>query len=500
MPKPNYAGVVIDVEPGRKRIDAKPEPDSPFHILIVGDFSGRTSRGVQEPVLGRRPVMVDVDEIETLPVKLKAELRLPLGDDGGAELRFPMRQIDDLHPDHIYENCELFAAMRAMRKRLEKPETLRAVTEEILGGLVREAPKEAKASSSIITGSLLDQIAEESDAPVAAGGARRRPADPLLAYVQDLIAPHLTPGEDPKQKELIAQLDADVSAEMRRILHHPLFQRFEAAWRSLDYLVRNVETSTQLKIFVLDVSMAELLADLATAADLRKTGLYELMVSKPVNGEPWALIGLDRYFRPWIDDVEMLVRIAMIADQAGAPILAGADPLVVGVKDPQDLPEYRDWETDNPIWQELRSMPEARRIGLALPRFLIRMPYGKDSSPTERFRFEEMPEGSTHANYLWANPMYGAVMLIAQAFSESKWRMRAGEFQNINGLPLHGWKQDGDYELKPCAEVLFTQEAAEKLIGMGLMPLLTMRGTDTVRIGMFQSIAQPPGELEARWN
>jgi type VI secretion system protein ImpC len=498
MPKPNYADVMIDVEPGRKKIDAKPEPDSPFHVLIVGDFSGRTSRGVSEPLVGRRPVMVDVDEIETLPVRLQAEVRLPLGED--AELRFPMRHLDDLHPDHIYENCELFAAMRAMRRRLEKPETLKAVTEEILGGLARETPQEAKASSSIITGSLLDQIAEESEAPSAAPGKRRKPADPLLAYVQDLIAQHLVPGEDPKQKELIAQLDADVSAEMRRILHNPLFQRFEAAWRSLDYLVRNVETNTQLKIFVLDVSMAELLADLATAPDLRKTGLYELLVAKPANGEPWALIGLDRYFRPWIDDVEMLVRIAMIADQAGAPLLAGADPLVVGVKDPEQLPEYRDWETDNPVWKELRSMPEARRIGLAMPRFLLRLPYGKDSSPAERFRFEEMPEGSTHGNYLWGNPMYGAVTLVAQAFTESKWRMRPGEFQRLSGLPMHWWREDGEYRLKPCAEVLFTQEAAERLIALGLMPLLSLRDTDTAMIGMFQSIADPATPLEGRWS
>jgi type VI secretion system protein ImpC len=190
----------------------------------------------------------------------------------------------------------------------------------------------------------------------------------------------------------------------------------------------------------------------------------------------------------------------MLADQAGAPILAAGETTILGVKNPEQLGDEDEWQIDNPVWNEIRSFPEARRVGLAMPRFLLRVPYGKSSSPVERFPFEEMPEGSTHANYLWGNPMYACVMLIAQAFSHSKWDLRPGQFQSVRSLPTHVWYEYGNPELKPCAEVLLTLKAAETMIGQGLMPLLTMKGTDEIRVGMFQSIAKPSTPLEGRWS
>jgi len=283
------------------------------------------------------------------------------------------------------------------------------------------------------------------------------------------------------------------------LLHQPVFQNVEASWRALDYLVRHVETDTQLKIYVIDVSKAELLADLAAASDLKQTGLYQILVKAPPRGEPWSLIGCDCTFRPWVDDIELLARISMVVDMAGAPLIAGADPSILGVKNPERLADDDEWEIDNPLWDEIRQFPEARRIGLAMPRFLIRSPYGKNSSPLERFHFEEMPEGSTHVHYLWANSMYLCVMLIAQAFSHAKWDLRVGQFQSVRSLPAHTWMEYGNPELKPCAEVLFTLKAAETMIGQGLMPVLSMKGSDEVRVGMFQSIAKPQSPLEGRW-
>lgn len=497
MPKTSYADVMMDVEPGKARIDAPLEPDSPFQVLIMGDFSGRASRGIVEPVLGRRPIQVDRDEIEQLPAQLGTELRLALAGDHGAELRIPITTLDDFHADHLFESCDLFPALRAMRRRLENPESLKKVTDDILGGIIAESRPEAKASSSIITDSILDQIADEADAPAPKRGSK--PRDPLLAYVHDLVAPHLVPGQDPKQKELLAQLDEEVGRQMRAILHNPLFQGLEAAWRGLDYLVRNVETDTQLKIYILDVSKAELLADVAATNDLRRTGLFKILVSATPNAEPWSLLGCDCFFRPWIDDIEFLARMAILADFAGAPLLAAADSTLLGVKNPEHLGDNDEWEIENPIWDEIRSLPEARRIGLTLPRVILRQPYGKDSSPVEKFKFEEMPEGSTHANYLWGNGMYASVALICQSFSEEKWNMRPGQFQNLHSLPVHTWKEYGNVELKPCAEVLLTLKAAETMIGLGLMPLLSMKGSDQVRIGAFQSIAKPSAPLEGRW-
>jgi type VI secretion system protein ImpC len=499
MPKTPVAEVFLDVDPQRKTV-GKPEPDSPFHILILGDFSGRTSRGVVEPLAGRRPVFVDRDEIDSVMRSLGIQLRLPLGAEG-ATADIAIQELDDFHPDRVLESQPLFHALKQMRKRLENPATFRATTDEILGGLARAPePAPAQASSSIVTGSLLDAIVEGDSEPAGPSAPKRKPADALLAYVHDLVAPHLEKNSDPQQKQLLAELDLTIAGQMRALLHQPLFQGLESSWRALDWLVRNTETDRDLKIYLFDVSKAELFADLATASDLRKTGLFRLLVTQPVQGEPWSLLGADLYFRPWIEEIELLARLAMIADQAGAPLLSAADPSVLGVKNPEDLRHMEDWDDDNALWAEIRRLPEARRLGMALPRFLLRLPYGKLSNPTERFVFEEMPNRtSVHAGYLWGNPMYACVQLIAHSFAVSKWDMRPGQFQNIDNLPLHSFVEYGSPEVKPCAEVLLTLQAAERMIGHGLMPLLTMKGTDTVRVGMFQSIADPPSPLEGRW-
>lgn len=498
MAKTAMPEVFLDVDPHR-RSTARPEPDAPFSILILGDFSGRTSRGVVEPLAGRRPVAIDRDEIDAVMRRFEIRLRLPLGA-GGAVADLSIAELDDFHPDRILATQPLFAALRQMRRRLENPAALAAVAEEILGGAARPpAPSAAAPESGIVTGSLLDAIVAGAE-PDASPSARRRPADPLLAYVQDLVAPHLERTDDPRQKELLAQLDETIAGQMRSLLHQPQFQALESAWRALDWLVRHTETDSQLRIYLLDVSKAELIADLATASDLRTTALYRLLVTQPVDGEPWSLLGADLYFRPWIDEIELLARLAMIADQAGAPLLSGADPSILGVKNPEDLRHTEEWEEGDPFWREMRQLPEARRIGLALPRFLVRLPYGKLSNPVEGFAFEEMPNRtSVHAGYLWANSMYACVQLIAHAFAVARWQMRPGQFQNIDGLPLHAYLESGSPEVKPCAEVLLTLQAAERIIAQGLMPLLTMKGTDTVRVGMFQSIADPPAALAGRW-
>jgi type VI secretion system protein ImpC len=78
--------------------------------------------------------------------------------------------------------------------------------------------------------------------------------------------------------------------------------------------------------------------------------------------------------------------------------------------------------------------------------------------------------------------------------------MRPGAVQEIDGLPAHTYREDGEVQLKPCAEVLLTEDAAEILLDRGIMPLASIKGTDRVRLVRFQSVAAPPAPLAGRWN
>jgi type VI secretion system protein ImpC len=185
-------------------------------------------------------------------------------------------------------------------------------------------------------------------------------------------------------------------------------------------------------------------------------------------------------------DVEILGRLAKIMSFAGAPFLGEADP-------------GGSAEEASPEWERLRRSTEACWIGLAMPRFLLRLPYGKETDPVESFDFEEMPGVPNHREYLWGNPALACVQLLAEAFAHDGWAMRPGKYAEIDRLPVHVYEAEGEKHAKPCAEVLLTERDIEWILEQGYMALASIRGRDAVRLVRFQSIAKPPARLSGRW-
>jgi type VI secretion system protein ImpC len=294
---------------------------------------------------------------------------------------------------------------------------------------------------------------------------------------------------------------------MRALLHAPDFQAMEAAWRAVFLLVRRLDTGTQLKVYLIDISKPELAADLDRSEDTGSSGISRQLVDQSTGtpgGEPWALIVGNYTFGPTQADAEILARLAKIASRAKAPFIAAASPLAVGCESFAGTPYPEDWTwkakaDDREAWAALRVMPDAAYLGLALPRFALRLPYGASTDPVESFNFEEMTDSPVHEDYLWGNPAFACALLLAQSFSDSGWEMRPGEHSEIDRLPLHVYTQDGGSELKSCAEALVTERAAEKILEAGLMPLVWLKSQDTVRLLRFQSVAKPLRALAGRW-
>ena len=150
-------------------------------------------------------------------------------------------------------------------------------------------------------------------------------------------------------------------------------------------------------------------------------------------------------------------------------------------------------------WKQLRLRPESASAALVLPRFLLRLPYGQETSSLESFEFEEFSGPPFHNGYLWGNSAFVVALLLGQSFSEAGWEMRPGGFSQIENLPLHSFRVEGDSQLKPCAEVLLTEEAVERILDQGLIPLVSYKGRDSARVGRFQSMAEPHRPLAGRW-
>src|SRR6266700_2808080 len=97
------------------------DPDAPFALAVVGDFSGRANRSVSEPIAQRRVWRVDCDNFETVLGKLGAALRLPLAHEAGAMIDLRFASVDDFHPDKLLQQVASLAALLAQRKRLLDP-------------------------------------------------------------------------------------------------------------------------------------------------------------------------------------------------------------------------------------------------------------------------------------------------------------------------------------------------------------------------------------------
>jgi type VI secretion system protein ImpC len=139
-----------------------------------------------------------------------------------------------------------------------------------------------------------------------------------------------------------------------------------------------------------------------------------------------------------------------------------------------------------------------RRLGSAA--IYGAVPYGEKSEPTENFSFEELDAASpAHKDYLWANPAFLCAMLLAQLFRESGWDMTPGTARDIDDLPMHMYRTAGETKITPGAEVVMTLAAAEKILEQGLMPLISYRDSDRVRLARFQSISAPPKSLDGKW-
>jgi type VI secretion system protein ImpC len=517
MPKPlSFGHIQVGVPVGPAEAPGTPVAETPFRIALLGNFSGRARRGEApgaRKLADCRPVRIDRDNFDQVLAQLGVEVHLPVPDQGDQYRTIRFAELDDFHPDRLFQRVEVFQKLRELRAALANPATFAQAAADFQALLgVEMSPASPRTASPpaapVNSADLLGQILGET--PGQPKPAERAPVlGDWQAFIEKVVEPHTLPRIDyDKQTGMLTLLDEMTGRLMRALLHHPAFQTVEAAWRALFFLVRRLDTDANLQLYLIDISKEELTADLTAGDDLSATGTYRLLAEQTVGkpgGQPWAVLAGLYTFDANREDVELLGRLAKVAAQAGAPFLAAAGGRVLGCRSLATTPDPDDWQEPadaegKAAWAALRQLPEAGYLGLAFPRFLLRQPYGKDSDPIEQFAFEELPAGADHEGYLWGNPAVVCAYLLGQAFSNYGWGLRPGVFQEVDRLPVHVYPIDGESQVKPCAEAWLTVRAAETILGKGVMPLLSVQGQDAVRLGRFQALADPAKPLAGRWS
>lgn len=471
------------------RQDAQPAaPGRPMRMLVLGDFSGRAP----DTPLARRPIhRIDLDNVDQVMARCAPALELTL-DGVPATLRF--QHLDDFHPDQLYQQAAAFQPLREQRERLNCPSSFAAAAAQMQ---TPPTPTPTPAPAPAGGGDFASLL-----------GGTVRPAarhNDIDALVKALVG--AVPGTDTRQSSYLAAADCVIGERMRAVLHTPAFQRLEAAWRGVNLLVTGLELDGDLQLYLVDIGKDELVADLrAAGAELRQSALYQLLVEQPrqsPDGAPWSVLIGDYQFDAGEDDVQTLSALAALANQAGAPLLAGACDSVLGCAQLAATPDPDDWPAPSPEasarWQALRASSHASWLGLALPRMLLRLPYGKLTDRIEHFNFEEADGQLDHDHYLWGNAAFGLALLLGQAFNAEGWDMEPGELLELDDLPAHTFRRDGEAHMQACAETWLPERAADAMLACGLMPLRSLRDRAAARFQRCQSLAQPPRPLSGPW-
>jgi type VI secretion system protein ImpC len=492
--RPPSSDVDVRLGTGTQTSPEPLDPDTPFRLLVLGDFGGIGAG----PLEMRKAHAVDRDVLEEELGRLQATLDFSLGDERRA--RIALRDLDDFHPDRLLERVDILSEWRRVRERLEDPRTFADAAREVRAWA---GPPPERRENAAAPARGQDDIVGE----LLAGAARQaRPDAAFEAELKAIVRPHLAAEEDADLPRLREAVDEARSGLLRAILRNPRFREVEAAWRSLDLLVRRAGDES-IRIFFLDASREALLTDLTSHDTLSGTGLYRRLVTETLDtpgAEPWAaILGLYE-FGPTIADAAFLSRMAKLARAAGAPFLAGARPEFVGCASFAATPDPDDWKRSEDdgavIWEELRALPEAAWVALALPRLMLRQPYGTKTDPIDSFPFEEVPGVPEHEAYLWGNSALACALALAGAFEQGGWNLRPETAAEIQGLPAHVFKDGLETRVTPPSEVVLTIRAAERLLEAGLVPVLSLKGSESVRVARLQAIATPLRALAGRWN
>ncbi|EXI64472.1 MAG: type VI secretion protein, EvpB/ family [Candidatus Accumulibacter adjunctus] len=306
---------------------------------------------------------------------------------------------------------------------------------------------------------------------------------------------------------IIAELDRKLSEQVNQILHHADFQKLEGAWRGLHYLVSNTETDENLKIRVMNISKADLGKTLKRYKGVAwdQSPLFKKIYEEEygvLGGEPFGCLIGDYFFDQGAPDVELLGEMSKIAAAAHAPFIAGVSPSLFQMGSWQELSNPRDLTKifltpEYAAWRSLRNSDDSRYIGLTMPRFLSRLPYGSavGTQPVEEFDFEEDTGAADHRKYTWANAAYAMATNINRAFKLYGWcsRIRGVESGGVvENLPVHTFPtDDGGVDMKCPTEIAISDRREAELAKNGFMPLIHRKNTDLAAFIGAQSLQKP---------
>ncbi len=337
--------------------------------------------------------------------------------------------------------------------------------------------------------SLLDEILAETKLKPGEEGYEVAKAG-VQAFIAELVQPKREGERIDKAlvDAMIAEIDQKLSRQIDEISHHPEFQKLEASWRGLKFVVDRVNFRENVKVEMLNVSKDDLLMDFEDTPEIPKSGMYKIVYSAEYGqfgGRPYGLIVGNYDFGPGPQDIALLQNCAAVASMSHAPFIAAAGSKFFGLDDFLNLPNMKDLKAvfEGPQytkWQSFRESEDSRYVGLVMPRFLLRLPYGQNTVPCKGFNYEEDVIGE-HQDYLWGNAAFAFATRVADSFAKYRWcpniiGPQAGG--SVEDLPLHQYEAMGEIQTKCPTEIMLTERREFELSEEGFIGLTYRKDSD----------------------
>lgn len=337
--------------------------------------------------------------------------------------------------------------------------------------------------------SLLDEILAETKMSPGDEGYEVAKAG-VQAFIAELVQPKREGEKVDKAlvDAMIAEIDQKLSVQIDEIIHHADFQQLESAWRGLKFVIDRVNFRENCKVELLNVSKEDLLMDFEDSPEIPKSGLYKIVYSAEYGqfgGKPYGIMVGNYDFGPGPQDIALLQNCAAVAAMAHAPFLAAAGANFFGLDDFLTLPNMKDLKSvfEGPQytkWQSFRESEDSRYVGLCMPRFLLRLPYGNNTVPVKAFNYEEDVIGE-HTSYLWGNASMALATRIADSFAKYRWcpniiGPQAGGA--VEDLPLHQYEAMGEIQTKCPTEIMLTERREFELSEEGFIGLTMRKDSD----------------------
>lgn len=358
-----------------------------------------------------------------------------------------------------------------------------------------QAAASGTTTTTVEAGSLLDQVLTATKQT-----ERSRAEDLVRTLAEEALKGTVTYSKNVTVtiNQAIKAIDAAVSKQLNAVMHHPDFLKLEGSWRGLHHLVMNTETSTSLKLKVLNVSKKDLFKDVDKAVEFDQSQIFKKLYENEFGtpgGEPYGSLIGDYEFTNHPEDLELLSKMSNVAAAAFCPFVTAADPKLFGfdggwsdLSKPRDLAKIFD-TVEYAKWKSFRESDDSRFVTLTMPRVLARLPYGATTKPVEAFGYEEgefdgkgNAKAMDHGNYCWMNSSYVMGTKLTDAFAKYGWcvAIRGAEGGGkVEGLPAHVFKSDdGDPDLKCPAEIGITDRREKELSDLGFLPLCHYKNTD----------------------